>query len=883
MILRAKAELGRQRERVAWEAEEKSKGKESHQRMIEEMIQATKKRFVENSNLTSAGPKHVHHFHGFFGDIMHIEIVGTSLVIVFTSRGFIGPCSPFTDLSAKDADTRTYPSIEVWRQDTLTSWKLVDYWHLAPYYPRVTVVTPLTPTPGELAHLMQNRIHYLKPPEELAPPKPESVPPSPPPGNDGDAVDEEEEEEEGDDIAPLPTSGLSGRSDMPPPAPSSISAAAAAAFTMSGGGGRRGPAPPPKDELVQMLTSATYDMGGIVAVSDEQAVRRANYFAFLLAWASSRSAASSAASMLGSNLAAAASPAGPAAVPMDGGSKAGSTSKLADMPQPSKPMAVPVQPQSGTQQQVLDRQLYLIGCANGEVSLLELTIDFSALVSSADASTPSASSSPTRPVRFRILDRAMISVAPILHAVYFAPGHHAAVVVHSRDAHGHLIAELVGYAVPRLKPAFRVALADLVDSAREMADDGGGGSAHMQEENDPYTFGGGGWNGGATQAAAQAAALTVPSSAKGSGALGLTALVADNVQLRMYLGVKDLLVQVAFASLPLITEATFFNTEEEAEGGAGKRRASSASSDDGAGKGGRGAGGGGDDEMLELVVVAAHSVRARAADEDDDADVLGSEVGGSITSNTMAGAAGGLGGLAGSVPEELVEISSLCPITSPYTFKPYLLLGCTDASIRCIPVDDPSQEIFYYSSDIALRGVSAPMTVAALCPFRDAQLALAVCVDGTTSVLSIDRRELLNEHRMLMGRGGVRNAASAAAAATTGAVRGSLANATGSKVTVLPPIGAGPEGASTNSSVPSTPGSPNGRSRAQSAAVHTRSGAGMVKRQVYVGEPDQCLYAVAVANEWALVKVTDLVKWLDANPLGSGVGGMGVGTGPPLL
>ncbi|KAI9164431.1 hypothetical protein H9P43_008282 [Blastocladiella emersonii ATCC 22665] len=722
VVLRAKAELMRHRDRMANEEEER------------EQIQATRHRFQENASLIAAGPKYVYNFVSFFGDVMHVELVSVVMAIVFTSRGFI----------------------EVWKVDVPNQWRLADHWQLGPHYPRVTVVTPLFLSRNEQAHLVQNRMHYLKPPDDASAPMAAA----------NDADDEDEGDEYGESQTSESEADLASEAgDAVPatlaPKPSAMPAAPAASKATTPSHSLPPSSRPSKtaDDLVLQLTSTTYDMGGNVAVSDEQAVRRSNYYSFVVSWAGTR------ASSVGGCL--------------------------------------------------VERPLFLVGCGNGEVSLVELTVAEDQV-------------SGERSVRHRILDRAMVSVGPIVHATYFAPGHHAVVGVTTRDAMGRLQPELVGFTVPTLKPAFRSSLGALVAEARDMA---GGG----------------------------------PAASATDSAIALSTLAADNVQLRLYLGVGDLFIQCVFDSLPLITEATFFNADADVNGGGADGMPAVVVHED----------------PPELVVAAAHSLRAHETDDDDeDADNDAASSAGGSTSSLRRDLKAGVGAFG----EDLIEVSSICPITSPFTFRPYVLIGCYDASVRCLSANDPTEEIFYYNSDIAAKAARAAMTVTALCPSRDAQLALTTCADGTMSVLSIDRRVLLNEHRLLTSRGTSRSLASAAAVVGSGMLRGAGAVSNGALAGSNPNVssaadgsgGGGASGGGASTLAPpgsrGVPGSSNlnsgggGGTGASSRGAAT-GGGGVERRKIFVGDLEHAWYAVAAGNEWSLLRAPDLIKWLDGTPI----------------
>ncbi|KAI9223305.1 hypothetical protein BC828DRAFT_376200 [Blastocladiella britannica] len=904
MILRAKAELLKHKDRVALGVEEKKRAQEADVRALDEKVHATRQRFAENAQLMAAGPKYVSHFISFFGHIMHVEILSSSIVVVFTSRGFI----------------------EVWRlTGTPPAWSLSDHWPISAYHPRITCVAPMFPSQYEQTHLIQNRMHYLRPPDDMQPAN--TAAGGDGEGEDGESVEEGEngagddslqdsdngkpaevgdwldtgkeedkQEEAGDqaaiDLKPaVPTLVL--RTPSEPPSTTASPLAAAVPNIFPGSSRRSPPPPPPADDLVGQLTSATYDLGGDVAVSDEQAVRRTNYYAFMVAWLTGRS--------------------------------------------------VTVGPTS------VERALFLVGCANGEASVLELSVSTPAgLVSSGSAgagadAAGAAGGTGTGPavaveVHARVLDRAMVSDAPITHATYFAAGHHALVGVQSRDSTlgatapgaapvtGAARLELAGFALPRLgRAAFRVPIAQVAESAAELMDEGRAGFG------DEYTSAPtGARHGSGGYGSRSGSSVGLTDGPNGPSLPPLTALSADNIQLRVYVGLGEALVQMAFVSLPLITEATFFNTEDDNQpshggggspsprpGGVGTKFGSTLQADDliatsaqrrrlssmmpggGGTKSGGGAGGYLNDggESLELTVVSAFSMRTAQASEDEDGGTDDDD------DEYDDGRTGGRGNAdSGSPPpapprKDAMDVTSVCGVTSPFTFKGYALVGCADASVRCISALDAADEVFYYLSDIATRGTRASMAVAAVAPSRDAQLAVATCADGTVSVLSIDRRLLLSEHRLLTGRSGAAAASSGGGAGSDAAASASgsggfssrrstgasaaAAAATGGSSARLSAAMAAQDPANTRGStslhVPAGSTSTSAAAAAASTlAPSLSSGAGataassvsspMAPRKLYCGgDLDQALYAIATGNEWSLVRASDLVRWLNDN------------------
>ncbi|KAJ3363035.1 hypothetical protein GGF32_004900 [Allomyces javanicus] len=696
LVLRAKMELALFKEAQAKEAEERARAREAHARKVEAEIQATREMFAENAALTLAGPKHQAHFLSFLGDVMHIEMLSPTMVIVFTSRGYL----------------------EIWKYEGIAGWKLADHWPLAPHFPRITSVCPLAPTRQEQAHLQQNRMHYLNVHQH-----PTTVPAA---------------------ASATATAPVTTGDDSRP---------SAVLFNLP-------PDKKPVDELVERLTSATYDMGGILDVSDDQRQRTLHFYTYLTAWI------------------------------------AGKASTV------------------GTA--VLERPLFLVGCANGEASIVELTI----------AEERGAND---KTVRHRILDRAMVSQKPIVHAAYFAPGHHVVVVVHNRDRAGRLVPDLVAYAVPRFVPMWTRPVAAIHAAAVTLA--------------------------GCAPADADAAAASTDSWTH-DGANGiprLSALAADNVHLRLYVGLGDLVVQLAYAQLPVITEATFFNQE-----GIDDDVEVMANDDH-------------DDKVLVVINAVSLNLQERE-DRDRARDEAGSDDDAVSDAGTSMSASARTLDL-GAGKNVSIEVSSITPFTNALTFKPYLLVGCYNASVRCLNADTSAsgsgaltEEVFYYSSDMSARGARTGVATGVLAPSRDVHLCLTAAADGTLTVLSMDRRALLHEHRLLACR--------AAKTVAPLPARGNVA-VSGALLHVPSAAAAGGEvGNSTHrlaapggfAPLSSTANLHEGTGGEQGGGI-MRVGAGVLDRRLlFVADPDMHAYAVASGNEWTLLRATDLVRWLEAHP-----------------
>ncbi|KAL7752338.1 hypothetical protein RI367_002384 [Sorochytrium milnesiophthora] len=441
---------------------------------------------------------------------------------------------------------------------------------------------------------------------------------------------------------------------------------------------------------------------------------------------------------------------------------------------------------------VTRRQSYLVGCINGDACVLDLAI-------TEDRASGEKSYVPT------VRSRTLLSLSPVLHAAYFAAGHHVAVLVQSRNNSGKTEHNLIGYKIPGMEEEWRLSLVHLLDRAKA--------AKHITS---------------ADLAASH------------------YCLEADNIKMALYLSIGHVVFQLRFDQLPILSANTFFNqATEHPTMPLGQKQ-------------------------LTLVVTAMLSTlqhdeppepndpdEGKPTDEDDDDGISQHHSRSSLASATAGTATGSRrpSSSRGSIKDgdrvtflssEISDVCSVTPFTSASSFKSYLLIGCMDSSLRCISVEPDAfgDEIFYYSSDYTPAGYRLPVTGQVLIMNGDVQLAIGLGSDGALSILSIDRRALLSETRVLHGRK---------------SVPGGLHRPNASEAPTQPTRPAG--SASPPAGQAAGPAPPAAASMAVASGMDRHH-----QRAIFLSSVESRTLAVSAGKEWSLMNLYNLISWLEDNP-----------------
>jgi hypothetical protein len=110
-----------------------------------------------------------------------------------------------------------------------------------------------------------------------------------------------------------------------------------------------------------------------------------------------------------------------------------------------------------------------------------------------------------------------------------------------------------------------------------------------------------------------------------------------------------------------------------------------------------------------------------------------------------------------------------------------------------------------------------------MCASQDAQMCFCTTADGTVSILSVDRRTLLNEGRVLISR---------------------------------PSFG-------------TLPVHHNHKKDDNSISHNSNAKFPVIPRSLYMSDIEHELCIIAAGNEWSILKLNDLICWLEENPVES--------------
>jgi hypothetical protein len=172
----------------------------------------------------------------------------------------------------------------------------------------------------------------------------------------------------------------------------------------------------------------------------------------------------------------------------------------------------------------VEKPMFLVGLSNGEVLTVELIV------------SERRGKSAEKAVVHRIRSRRMVSKTAIVQATYFAAGHHAVISTMQTDQVGQLKPYLVLCTVPHLKEVLRTPTLQILEELSEDLAKNFAGNFNMDALASRH----------------------------------INSMVADNINLVLFISLGDFLIKLKFVELPAIDEAIYFNQDagEEAENSA---------------------------------------------------------------------------------------------------------------------------------------------------------------------------------------------------------------------------------------------------------------------------------------------------------------------------